>query len=413
MSRPISTYVGLAFAFVVGLAGARPTTANDLKSLSEAAADPSRWTEPSLRSAWRPQPVSGVRGYAYLKDLKTFRDVPVRALTVQFSEEGITECTTLLFFDAGYSYGFIPSKEDIDALDERTDEAVADEYQAASEKARAIIQDLYEQVRESAPAASKIEVGHGKKLKLPAIIAPVPGGAARLIDIPNRMVEISFFPNLELAARICPETDIKGTLLDRSYYASRVKMDKQGNVFIPGIPMLHQGNRAYCGVSTLAMAAQYFHLNLGTEAYAAAAKFKKGNKVVLVNLFDIYKETIQETGFELKHRVHMDFKSVKESVINGFPVLVWRRFDSGRDRLHSAFARRYARDPEATLPLPNEAERSTWPVNRGEKHASLITGYNEERGEVIFTEPWGEQVRNRRMRIEEMIATSYLSFYPY
>ena len=93
-------------------------------------------------------------------------------------------------------------------------------------------------------------------------------------------------------------------------------------------------------------------------------------------------------------------------------MLVWRRFDSGRDRLHSAFARRYEGDPKATLPAVTEAEKSTWPITEGYKHASLITGFNEERGEIIFTESWGEHARNRRMRIEEMAATSYLSFYP-
>jgi hypothetical protein len=43
-------------------------------------------------------------------------------------------------------------------------------------------------------------------------------------------------------------------------------------------------------------------------------------------------------------------------------------------------------------------------------HASVITGVNKKRDEVIFTESWGENNRNRRMRAEEMEATAYVTF---
>ncbi len=41
----------------------------------------------------------------------------------------------------------------------------------------------------------------------------------------------------------------------------------------------------------------------------------------------------------------------------------------------------------------------------------MITGYNAERGEVIFLESWGEHTRGRRMRTEELEATAYMVFY--
>ncbi len=374
-----------------------------------AVAVPERWGESGLRTAWRPVPEKGTRGYSYLPGLGSFRGASLRAVTGQFSEKAESECTTLLFFDAGYSYGFNPTKETADG-DKATDAAVEAEYQVASENARNILRAMNREAGGGAPIRK--EIGAGKRLRFPAVVAEVPGGAARLIDVPGRLVEISFFPDMASASRLRPDHGADGEPLDRSYYASRVKQDGRGDVTVVGIPMLHQGNRAYCGVSALAMAAQYFHLNLGTEAYAAAAGFRKGNDVALVNLFDTYEETVEAAGFQFRHRVHFDFKRVRECIVNGLPVLVWRRYDAGRDGLHSAFAKRYARDPDATLPAVDEAERSTWPIETGYKHASLITGYNEIRGEVIFTESWGEHARNRRMRIEEMAATSYLSFYP-
>ena len=88
------------------------------------------------------------------------------------------------------------------------------------------------------------------------------------------------------------------------------------------------------------------------------------------------------------------------------------RWDQQRDGLHTAFAQRYAQDPTAQLPLPDAAERKMWPIKEGFMHASVINGYNSARREVIFSESWAEFVRNRRMRVEELEATSYLVYYP-
>jgi hypothetical protein len=42
---------------------------------------------------------------------------------------------------------------------------------------------------------------------------------------------------------------------------------------------------------------------------------------------------------------------------------------------------------------------------------SVITGYNEKRDEILFTESWGERYRQRRMRIEEMEKTADSLFF--
>lgn len=59
----------------------------------------------------------------------------------------------------------------------------------------------------------------------------------------------------------------------------------------------------------------------------------------------------------------------------------------------------------------DERERSTWPGKNAPNHASVVTGFNAERGEVIFVESWGEHTGDRRMRFEELESTSYMAFY--
>ena len=84
--------------------------------------------------------------------------------------------------------------------------------------------------------------------------------------------------------------------------------------------------------------------------------------------------------------------------------------DPGSRFLSFTFLKKLAKDPAARLPEPDSADRATWPAKLAYNHASVITGYNKERREVIFSESWSESVRNRRMHPEEMEGTAYYMF---
>jgi hypothetical protein len=85
-----------------------------------------------------------------------------------------------------------------------------------------------------------------------------------------------------------------------------------------------------------------------------------------------------------------------------------------REKAHSVFASQLLKQPLAALPEPSRSERDFWP-ERSKKgspsHASVISGINAERNEVVFTDPWGEAARNRRMHSDEMEKTAYTVFY--
>jgi len=63
------------------------------------------------------------------------------------------------------------------------------------------------------------------------------------------------------------------------------------------------------------------------------------------------------------------------------------------------------------LPKPDKKDKAAWPTRDDGGHASLVTGYNPDRGEVLFTESWLNDYRHRRMRTEEMEGTTYVIFY--
>lgn len=196
-------------------------------------------------------------------------------------------------------------------------------------------------------------------------------------------------------------------------FEARVTHTETGDVQITGVPMFTQGKTPFCGIHTLAMAGYYYGLRISPEALAAGAEFKNTGSAKGSDLIGLYRSTADEVG--LRVSVAPDFKMdrVSRSLKSGRPVIVWRRVSEAREKAHSANQLAWNTDRQFALPVPSPEELESYP-DKSEKgtpsHASIVTGFNDERGEVIYTEPWGNETRDRRMRVEEMEATAYAVF---
>ncbi len=196
---------------------------------------------------------------------------------------------------------------------------------------------------------------------------------------------------------------------------ARVEKLANGDVLIQGIPMSDQQNRSYCAMATLAMLLQYHGLDLDVDTLAAKAGYREGNPPN-ASALDFYRSAARLANLRVRDSRAFSLRDVQKSIDRGEPVIFWRQFSRDRDEFHSQFAARLTREPQAELPSPKgkegRADRRLWPDGKeGPGHASIITGYNEERGEIIFTESWGEPFRNRRMRAGEAEATCLLLFF--
>jgi len=192
----------------------------------------------------------------------------------------------------------------------------------------------------------------------------------------------------------------------RKQLQRNVQVRESGDIKINGIPMFLQGQRPYCAISTLGMATHYLGLRLGTDALAAGAKFRYIDTAKGSKMLDLYRAAAEESDAVLQRGRSFDFERAQKYIEKGFPIVVWRRYSHKRNLLHSAAAE------GAELPEPTPNDRLTWPISKDAPgHASVITGFNKKTGEVIFMESWGEHARNKRMRADELEATSYATFY--
>jgi hypothetical protein len=91
------------------------------------------------------------------------------------------------------------------------------------------------------------------------------------------------------------------------------------------------------------------------------------------------------------------------------PVIVWRRWDQQRDRLHSQISHQVAEGQTVRFERPDEETLPSKEKN-SPVHASVIIGYNDERQEIIFLESWDEKSSPRRMPVREMARTADFAF---
>jgi hypothetical protein len=190
-----------------------------------------------------------------------------------------------------------------------------------------------------------------------------------------------------------------------------VRREDDGMVHLPDLTPIPQGYRPYCGLNSLAMVARHFGLHLDEDWLAVACGFQNTGRADGANLLKVYHSVAAEGGVALDRSTRFDPSAAMRSLSKGFPVIVWRRFCHERNALHSGFMREFSRDPSATLPDPaTPAERASWPGEKAPMHASVIVGYHAGRKEFLFLESWTGKDKPRRMRAEELVATTDLSF---
>ncbi len=322
------------------------------------------------------------------------------------------------FADAGSFFGYfdetLPDHLDRRAKREEINRRLAARQAEFSEKYSETLDSLLTQIPKHTggrnPKSSKI--GHTRALRAETRDFPAGDLVIRLLADGSRLIRVIISPvsasrdawldgNL---AKLPPREKIQRL-------RNSVRTLPDGTVSIDGLQPLPQGYRPYCGLNSLAIAARHFGLHIDEDWLAVAGRFQNTGTADGSRILSLYPAVASEAGFSMDRANRFDETSVRRALANGFPVVVWRRFDHERDRLHTRFIRTHSGNPQAALPDPQApGERASWPGENAPLHASVLTGYHGERREILFLESWSGRDIPRRMRIEEMAATAYLTF---
>ncbi|MEP4076735.1 C39 family peptidase [Haloferula sp.] len=317
------------------------------------------------------------------------------------------------FVDAGSYFGYFDEKlpEGLSRrqLEEEMTKRLAEKQESFSEGYTAVLSALRETLPEGAdkPRPKLRRFGKGRMLRTEPEEWIKDGLAIRLFTAEDRLIRVTLAPE-EDAADGWMEAGLEKESERERLERLEASVRKEGSVVhIDGIKTVPQGFKPYCGLNTLAMAARHFGMTLDEDWMAAAAGFQNTGSAGGSNMVKLYHAVAAEAGLSLDRSSKFNEATVKRSLDSGIPVVVWRRFSHERNRLHD----RIARSPDADLPDPAKAdERALWPDDEAPLHASVITGYDSAKNELFFLESWSGHDRTRRMRIEEMAATTYLCF---
>ena len=359
------------------------------------------WQEGTLPRKWHDVPsLDGEKVQLFAVNPTIFGQRPTAVFAN--SEEGELKSISVLYLDAGHFFGYRPDDSGEAKTDLRTKQReFKKRYADLSDE---IAKTLTKQTK-SQPRTTNI--GRTAFLRTSYQDYNLGDLILRLSAIDGHSVSLTLLRADDSSTQYLDEEIAALDKRDRrEQLLSNVDHSDNGDTQISGIPMFQQGQRPYCAISTLGMATHYLGLRLGTSALAAGAKFRNTGSAKGAKILDLYRAAAEESGATLQRGGKFDLRRAKSYIEKGYPIVVWRRYSAERDRLHSAAAE------GQPLPPAADDDAKTWPTGKDAPgHASVITGFNEKTGEVIFSESWGEHARNKRMRAEELEATSYAVFY--
>ena len=387
------------------------------------------WTGGPLPGAWAETSTASEKKGQELRSMGLMFGIRPQQVQAWLQDGKVTRMD-IIFLEAGNFYGFKKSdaaiykqKADQTRKEEREAEKELEELKKKEEKEFAVKREefakLFAQYEKDLPAAleklsgkpgERVNVGQTRMLRSRATEYATPVVRMRLTAEDDQLISLAIIPT-DAAAKSTRLATVTGSQR-RADAKGSVKTTPDGDVMLDAIPMVNQGSRGYCAIGTLAMIGKYYGLEVNIDQLASRAGYKEGD-TDNASIIPIYEAAAKEGRMRMKQQDTFNMRDAMREIDKGHPILVWRWFSRERDAFHHKFAKDHEKNPSLTLPDPkkDKADRAMWPSSNTGGHASLITGYNKERDEVLFTESWGEGNRHRRMRVEEMEAAVYVAFY--
>ena len=378
-------------------------------NLTEDFLDEDNWDNNEFPGPWENAPaLAGEK-------IKTMKEMPVLFGAVPMSvhayeKDGRLKEISITYIDAGAYFGFNLGGEE---TEEQKSEGSA--KRADFEKHyKKLERDLRDRLKGGCGRPRDTNVGRSKMLRTTFSDYKWENFVLRFAARDDHSISLHLSRGEDLPISfIDPAAESLSRREREKAFKDNVHGNERGDILIEGLPAFQQGNTPFCGIHSLGMAAHYLGLRMHTEGLEASANFKNTGSAKGSKMVDVYRAVGEELGMRVSLTSKFDFGRAQRAIEDGLPVIVWRRVTQEREAAHTKNSFLLAADPLAELPASSESERERWPKRNYShpSHASIVNGVNIKRGEVIFTEPWGEQARNRRMTKEEMDTSVYAVFY--
>ena len=226
-------------------------------------------------------------------------------------------------------------------------------------------------------------------------------------------IKLSFSPAIRGLTAVNIDR-IKNDLLTKDELLSMLSREKDGSVYINGIPMIDQGEKGYCACAATARILNYYGKDIDQHEIAKLAlstgkggtdpdELKKAISTISSKL-RLHFQTIVKCYLSNDNDIKRFFKKLERAYKKeGYP------FDNAElkvDELKTVFAKmaanesRYKEFKKGIIRSINKGQPLAWalylgimpepdiPQARG-GHMRLIIGYNESSEEIYYSDTWG------------------------
>ena len=236
----------------------------------------------------------------------------------------------------------------------------------------------------------------------------------RLLPKPDSMIGLDASTGGDVSVR---RKDLVGSVV----------REPSGDVIIPSIPMVDQGDKGYCAVATAARVLNYYGVPADQHEMAQVSGSKAGGGTNPEEMEDAMKKLSGKYGTRFTTILDLDYNSRKyksfmrkynsaakkmdKKVLDtdnfiyffgGLDPEVLREVN-GKGPTYAKFMKEVKENIDAGVPVMWALQLGLFPEN-GEKalqsgggHMRLIIGYNAEKDEIIFSDSWGAGHEKKRM----------------
>jgi hypothetical protein len=219
----------------------------------------------------------------------------------------------------------------------------------------------------------------------------------------------------------------------------RVVRSPSGDVLIDSVPMIDQGRKGYCAAAVAARLLQYFGSDVDQHDIAQAADTSAVDgtnpEVMMAALrqigsqFNVQVDVLQDFTAQDYERLKLDYNRLARpahhqalapdttgtntmlGVIHEMNLDVYKQARARRESARDDFHEDVTKYINAGVPLAWNVVLGivdeTPPVHGFGGHVRLIIGYNDQTGEILYTDSWGAGHELKRMTLADAWAITF------
>lgn len=363
------------------------------------------------------------RGFQTLK-ISAFAKLTVEEAAFLFREGKLTEITLLPWTKGDSQNSQISEKafgEIVDAWTAELDKYIAPKHQdRGPDKASAARAERRMWIGKETLA--QLEYSGGKQ----RLRDPYTGRERMGDNFQGEFIRLRLLPKPDSMIGLEASTG-GGVTVRRKDLSKSVVREPSGDVLIPNVPMVDQGDKGYCAVATAARVLNYYGVPADQHEMAQVAGSHAGSGTNPVEMVEAMKKLSGKYSTRFTTVLDIDYSSRKyESFMRKYNSAA-RKMDkkemdtdrfiyaigsldpevlrevSGQGAAYDRFFRVVKSNIDQGVPVMWALQLGLFPEN-GEKalqvgggHMRLIIGYNEEKEEIIFSDSWGSGHEKKRM----------------